>query len=312
MAKKTIYALSTFFGQSAVAIVRISGTQSHKVASKLCNLKKINPRYAHFCKLHNNKGEVFDEAIAIFFKSPISFTGEDVLEIHTHGGIYVIKKLMDELAKFTGLQMAKPGEFSERSFLNQKRNLIYFEGINNLISAESEKQLNIAKKQVFSLQENPVQKWKDKIQESKAILNAEIEFFENFNSQNNIKKLKINLSSLKMNIDNSIILQNTVKQITHGHRVAVVGPVNSGKSSLINYLFQDDKSIISKYEGTTTDHIEHSLILEGEKVTFVDSAGVRDSDNFIEKQGIKKTFKTLESENNFILVVSPDVLVKKN
>ena len=135
------------------------------------------------------------------------------------------------------------------------------------------------------MQENPVQKWKDKIQESKAILNAEIEFFENFNSQNNIKKLKINLSSLKMNIDNSIILQNTVKQITHGHRVAVVGPVNSGKSSLINYLFQDDKSIISKYEGTTTDHIEHSLILEGEKVTFVDSAGVRDSDNFIEKRG---------------------------
>ena len=160
MSNKTIYALSTFYGQSSVAIVRISGPESLIVAKKLCNLKDIKPRYANFCKLIDEKGEVFDEGLAIYFKKPNSFTGEDVLEIQVHGSVMVINKLIKELSKLKNLVPAKPGEFSKRGFLNNKRNLMYFEGINNLIAAESETQLQLAKRQAFGHKKNPTFRWK--------------------------------------------------------------------------------------------------------------------------------------------------------
>ena len=162
MNKKTIYALSTFYGQSSVAIVRVSGPESLTVANKLCKLKNIKPRYANFCKLIDRDGKVFDEGLAIYFKKPNSFTGEDVLEIQLHGGIVVINKLIEELSKLKNLVPAKPGEFSERSFLNNKKNLMYFEGVNNLIAAESENQLLIANRQAFGFKKNPTLKWKKK------------------------------------------------------------------------------------------------------------------------------------------------------
>ena len=161
---KTIYALSTFYGQSSVAVVRVSGSESLMVAKKICNLQNIKPRYANFCKLIDRKGKVFDEGLVIYFKKPNSFTGEDVLEIQTHGSIIVINKLLEELSKLKNLVPAKPGEFSKRSFLNNKQNLMYFEGINNLIAAESENQIDIAKRQVFGFKKNPTLKWKNTIQ----------------------------------------------------------------------------------------------------------------------------------------------------
>ena len=312
MSNKTIYALSTFYGQSSVAIVRVSGPESLIVAKKLCNLKDIKPRYANFCKLIDGKGEVFDEGLAIYFKKPNSFTGEDVLEIQVHGSIIVINKLIQELSKLKNLVPAKPGEFSKRGFLNNKRNLMYFEGINNLIAAESENQLLLAKRQVFGYKKNPTLKWKKKIQEIKAIINAEIEFSEDFEDSNIILSLKKEIKKLKNEIQKAISLSKNINKIKYGHRVILIGPVNTGKSSLLNFLFQENKAITSKYKGTTTDQIEHSLNLLGEKVTFVDTAGIRDSKGFIEKEGIKKTISNINSSNNFILALSPEVLSEKN
>ena len=312
MSNKTIYALSTFYGQSSVAIVRISGPQSLMVAKKICNLKDIKPRYANFCKLIDGKGEVFDEGLAIYFKKPNSFTGEDVLEIQVHGSVMVINKLIQELSKLKNLAPAKAGEFSKRGFLNNKRNLMYFEGINNLIAAESETQLQLAKRQAFGYKKNPTFKWKKKIQEIKAIINAQIEFSDDFQDSNIISNLKKEIKKLKNEIQKSISLSTNIDKIKHGHRVILIGPVNTGKSSLLNFLFQDNKAITSKYKGTTTDQIEHSLNLLGEKVTFVDSAGIRDSKRFIEKEGIKKTISKINSNNNFILALSPEVISDMN
>ena len=312
MSNKTIYALSTFYGQSSVAIVRISGPESLIVAKKLCNLKDIKPRYANFCRLIDEKGEVFDEGLAIYFKKPNSFTGEDVLEIQVHGSVMVINKLLKELSKLKNLVPAKPGEFSKRGFLNNKRNLMYFEGINNLIAAESETQLQLAKRQAFGHKKNPTFRWKKKIQEIKAIINAQIEFSDDFQDSNIISNLIKEIKKLKNEIQKEISLSTNIDKIKHGHRVILIGPVNTGKSSLLNFLFQDNKAITSKYKGTTTDQIEHSLNLLGEKVTFVDSAGIRDSKRFIEKEGIKKTISNINSNNNFILVLSPEVLSEKN
>ncbi len=309
---KTIYALSTFYGQSSVAVIRISGPESLTVAKRLCNLKNIKPRFANFCKLIDGKGKVFDEGLAIYFKKPNSFTGEDVLEIQTHGSIIVINKLIEELSKLKNLAPAKPGEFSKRSFLNNKQNLMHFEGINNLIAAESENQLLIAKRQAFGFKKNPTLEWKKKIQEIKAIINANIEFSEDFAGKNNTSNLKKEIKKLKSEIQKSISLSLNIEKIKYGHKIILLGPVNTGKSSLINFLFQEKKSITSKYKGTTTDQIEYSLNLLGEKVTFVDSAGIRHSKRFIEKEGIKKTMANLDSDNNFILVLSPEILSNTN
>ena len=216
MSNKTIYALSTFYGQSSVAIVRVSGPESLIVAKKLCNLKDIKPRYANFCKLIDGKGEVFDEGLAIYFKKPNSFTGEDVLEIQVHGSIIVINKLIQELSKLKNLVPAKPGEFSKRGFLNNKRNLMYFEGINNLIAAESENQLLLAKRQVFGYKKNPTLKWKKKIQEIKAIINAEIEFSEDFEDSNIILSLKKEIKKLKNEIQKAISLSKNINKIIIG------------------------------------------------------------------------------------------------
>ena len=309
---KTIYALSTFYGQSSVAIVRVSGPESLLVAKKICNLKNIKPRYANFCKLFDAKGKVFDEGLAIYFKKPNSFTGEDVLEIQIHGGIVVINKLIEELSKLKNLVPAKPGEFSERSFLNNKKNLMYFEGVNNLIAAESENQLLIANRQAFGFKKNPTLKWKKKIQEIKAVINAEIEFSEDLESKNIPSNLRKEIEKLRTEIQKVISLSKSIDKIKYGHKVVFLGPVNTGKSSLLNFLFQENKSITSKYKGTTTDQIEHSLNLLGEKVTFVDSAGIRDSKRFVEKEGVKKTMLNINSDNNFILALSPEVLSNKN
>lgn len=309
---KTIYALSTFYGQSSVAIVRVSGPESLLVAKKICNLKNIKPRYANFCKLFDAKGKVFDEGLAIYFKKPNSFTGEDVLEIQIHGGIVVINKLIEELSKLKNLVPAKPGEFSERSFLNNKKNLMYFEGVNNLIAAESENQLLLASRQAFGFKKNPTLKWKKKIQEIKAVINAEIEFSDDLEGKNTPSNLRKEIKKLRMEIQKVISLSKSIDKIKYGHKVVFLGPVNTGKSSLLNFLFQENKSITSKYKGTTTDQIEHSLNLLGEKVTFVDSAGIRDSKRFVEKEGVKKTMLNINLDNNFILALSPEVLSNKN
>ena len=216
---KTIYALSTFYGQSSVAIVRVSGPESLLVAKKICNLKNIKPRYANFCKLFDAKGKVFDEGLAIYFKKPNSFTGEDVLEIQIHGGIVVINKLIEELSKLKNLAPAKPGEFSERSFLNNKKNLMYFEGVNNLIAAESENQLLIANRQAFGFKKNPTLKWKKKIQEIKAVINAEIEFSEDLEDKNTPSYLRKEIKKLRTEIQKVISLSKSIDKIKYGHKV---------------------------------------------------------------------------------------------
>ena len=188
---------------------------------------------------------------------------------------------------------------------------MYFEGVNNLIAAESENQLLIANRQAFGFKKNPTLKWK-KIQEIKAVINAEIEFSDDLEDKNTISNLKKEIKKIINEILKVNSLSKSIDKIKYGHKVIFLGPVNTGKSSLLNFLFQENKSITSRYKGTTTDQIEHSLNLLGEKVTFVDSAGIRDSKRFVEKEGIKKTMSNINSDNNFILALSPEILSDNN
>ncbi len=308
---KTIFALSTFYGQSAIAVTRLSGPGCYEIAKSISGLKQLKARYCYFCKLKDKNGDVYDEGLIIYFKSPHSFTGEDVLEIQTHGGIAIINKLMKELAKFPNVHPAEAGEFSKRSFFNNKRDIFYYEGINNLIKAESESQLRIANKQAFNKKKNPCSSWKEKLIELKAYLNAKIEFGDDLSDMNLDKFSNKMISDVKADLYESIEKFKFVNKIFHGHKILVIGPPNTGKSSVINFLFQDEKSITSRFEGTTTDQIEYNLLLEKEKVILIDSAGVRDSRNLIEKKGIKKTLNSVEEISNFILVISPESSKKK-
>ena len=145
----TIFALSTFYGPSAIAIIRISGPDSLKIAKKLCKIKILKDRFAHLLNIYDLQSNFIDKALVIYFKSPKSFTGEDLLEIQTHGSVAIIKKLIGELSKLPYARPAKPGELSKRAFLNGKGDMLYFEGINNLIKSETENQRLIASKQIF-------------------------------------------------------------------------------------------------------------------------------------------------------------------
>ncbi len=304
--KKTIFALSTSYSQSAIAVTRISGPECYKIARKISGLKDLKNRYCYFSKLSDSKGNIYDEGLIIFFKAPKSFTGEDVLEIHTHGGIAIINKLMKELSKFPNVRPAEPGEFSKRSFYNNKREIFYYEGINNLIKAESESQLRIANRQAFNESKNPCSNWKDKLIELKAYLNAKIEFGDDLNNVNLDKHTNKLILEVKNDIFKNMEKFKIVKNVIYGHRILVLGPPNTGKSSVINFLFQDNKSITSRFKGTTTDQIEYNLLIGEEKITLIDSAGVREAQNSIEKKGIKKTFNSIAENTNFILVISPE------
>ena len=307
----TIFALSTFYGPSAIAIIRISGPESLKIAKKLCKIENLKHRFANLLNIFDLQSNLIDKGLVIYFKSPKSFTGEDLLEIQTHGSVAIIKKLIGELSKLPNARPAKPGELSKRAFLNGKGDMLYFEGINNLIKSETENQRLIASKQTFGKDSNKCLSWRQKILEILAFVDAEIEFgdeIENLqfsNIKNNIKKI---CKEIEKAIKSFLVARNLV----HGSRVLIIGPVNAGKSTFFNFLLQNDKMIVSPKEGTTTDQSDQSIDLLGEKVIITDTAGIRNTKNEIEGLGVKKTILSIKTSQKIIIVLSPDSLIKDN
>ena len=191
--KETIFALSTPYGRSAIAVIRLSGSNSLNVAKKLTKKKNFSNRAATFVNFFDNKDSLIDRGLIIFFKSPSSYTGEDMLEIHTHGSIAIINKMFEVLEKIKGCRFAMPGEFSKRAFINGKNDLIHFQGLANLISSETEQQRIVASKQTFGQTQNICKEWRQVIVESLAILDSAIDFpeeGEDYNLNVIVKKLK--------------------------------------------------------------------------------------------------------------------------
>ena len=307
---ETIFALSTFFASSALAVIRVSGDKCKKVVLTLCNLSKVKPRHAYFCELKDCNGDLIDKCILIFFKSPNSYTGEDLLEIQTHGSTAIIERILNELKTLDGLRMAKPGEFSLRAFRNKKQSAIYFEGLNNLILAETEKQRIIAIKQTFGESENLCKKWERVLIQSLAYVDASIEFSEE--DDVDLVAVEENLNKLKKEITEHLEKTKYITQIKLGIKVLIFGPPNAGKSSLFNLLCKEEKVIVSPIKGTTRDQISADISLHGNKLTLIDSAGIRYSSNQIEKKGIEKTYESLKELQKFILVLSPDSFNNRN
>ena len=301
-----IYALSSGPGISGVAVIRISGSETKNIIKKLNKGFVPNPRIATLKKINKiNKNELIDEGIIIWFPGPQSYTGEDMAELHVHGSRAVIEAIQDEISKIENCRLAEPGEFTKIAFLNGKINLIKAESISDLISSETEIQRQQAIKIMSGKSSNKFNSLREKLLKILANIEAKIDFPDEDLPEDILKNIKKNSEEVKSEIKKILNDQKVGERIREGFKIAIVGPTNAGKSSLLNYLSRREVAIVSEIAGTTRDVIETHLNIDGLPVVVSDTAGIRESKNEIEKKGIKLALKSAEDADLSIVLVEP-------
>ncbi len=288
----TIYALSSPPGKSAIAIIRVSGKDSLKALKKISSVKKIKKNQTNLLFLKEKKNYI-DQVVAIYYKAPNSFTGEDVVEINCHGGIAVISKISKTFEKL-GLRLAEPGEFTKRALLNNKLDLVKTESISDIINAETDKQREIAIKNLSGGLSLFIKEINKNIAGVLANVEALIDFSDEDLPKGIVNKIKEQNKNIIRKIQTELKNAELSKPIIDGVKIAIVGKPNTGKSSFINFISKKDISIVTDIPGTTTDSITSSIDIRGFKFTFIDTAGLRKHKNKIEKIGIQKTKDAIE------------------
>ena len=302
----TIYALSTGPGVSGIAVIRISGTQASSVIKFLTGKKVPKPRIATLRKINNIKtSELIDEGIIIWFPGPQSYTGEDMAEIHIHGGKAVVLAVQKEISKTKNCRLAEPGEFTKLAFLNGKINLLKAESIGDLISAETEIQRLQAVKIMKGKSSAKFNELREKLLKLLSFVEAKIDFPEEDLPEENLKKIKQDSSDVLNEINKILNDQKVGEIIREGFKIAIVGPTNAGKSSLLNNLSNREVAIVSQIAGTTRDVIETHLNIDGYPVIISDTAGIRDTKDEIEKKGVKLSLKKAENADLKLVVIEP-------
>ncbi|WP_457640658.1 tRNA uridine-5-carboxymethylaminomethyl(34) synthesis GTPase MnmE [Persephonella sp.] len=301
MDKDTIVASATPLIPSAVSIIRISGDQALNIGRKLFQLSEtIKERRVYFGKIRDRAGNVIDEGLFVYFKAPRSFTGEDVVEIQPHGSIPVVKKIIEEAISL-GARFAEPGEFTKRAFLNGKIDLTQAEAIADLIEAKSEKASRAAVNILEGKLSQKVRNLREKLLNLVSLIEAELNFPEDV-EEIDFKIIEESLKDVLKEIENLMRTYKKGELIREGIKLAIVGKPNVGKSSLFNALVGYERAIVSEYRGTTRDFIEESLSIKGIPVRLLDTAGIRDTQDKIEKIGIQKAKEKIE-EADIILFV---------
>ena len=300
----TIYALSTGPGVSGVAIVRISGPEASNAIKLLTKKDLPTPRIATLRKINNiNTSELIDEGIIIWFPGPESYTGEDMAEFHIHGGKAIVLALQNELSKIENFRLAEPGEFTKIAFQNGKINLLKAEGVADLISAETEMQRLQAVKIMKGNSAKKFDNLREKLLEILSFVEAKIDFPEEDLPNENIQQIKKVSTEVLNQIKKILNDQKVGEIIREGFKIAIVGPTNAGKSSLLNNLSNRDVAIVSEIAGTTRDVIEAHLNIDGYPVIISDTAGIRNSKDEIEKKGIKLSLDRAENADLKLVVV---------
>ena len=302
----TIYALSSGPGISGVAVIRISGPETKNVISKLIKSPFPKPKIATLKKINKiNTNELIDEGIIIWFPGPNSYTGEDMAEFHVHGSKAVIKALMNSLSELDGCRLAEPGEFTKLAFQNNKINLLKAESIADLISSETEIQRQQAVNIMSGKSSDKFNSWREGLLKILSKIEAKIDFPDEDIPKKILQEIKKKSEKIQKEIKKTLDDQKVGERIREGFKIAIVGPTNVGKSSLLNYLSRREVAIVSEIAGTTRDVIETHLNIDGMPVVVSDTAGIRNSKNEIEKRGIKLALKRAEDADLNIVLIDP-------
>ena len=302
----TIYALSSGPGISGVAVIRISGPETKKIIEKITVDPFPRARVATLKKINKiNTNELIDEGILLWFPAPQSYTGEDMAEFHVHGSRAVIEAILKSISKIEKCRLAEPGEFTKIAFQNGKINLLKAESISDLISSETEIQRQQAIKIMSGKSSEKFNSWREGLLKILSNVEAKIDFPDEDLPEDIIKNIKINSEKIKSEIMKTLNDQKVGERIREGFKIAIVGPTNAGKSSLLNYLSRREVAIVSEIAGTTRDVIETHLNINGLPVVVSDTAGIRESKDEIEKKGIKLALERAEDADLNIVLIEP-------
>ncbi len=302
----TIYALSSGSGISGIAVIRISGKNTSKVIKTLTGKNLPEPRVATLRKINKiNSNELLDEGIIIWFPGPESYTGEDMAELHVHGSRSVVEAIHKSISQINNCRIAEPGEFTKIAFQNGKINLLKAESIADLISSETEIQRRQAMKVMSGKHSEIYEMWRENLLRILANFEAKIDFPDEDLPKNILHDIKKKIENIINQINKTLNDGKVGERIREGFKIAIVGPPNVGKSSLINYLSKREVAIVSETAGTTRDVIETHLNIDGLPVIVSDTAGIRDSKDEIEKKGIKLALEKAENADLNIVLIEP-------
>jgi tRNA modification GTPase len=297
----TIVAIATANGIGSISIVRISGVNALEIATKISKKTTFQPRLATLSSLYNTNNEVIDEALVLYFKAPFSFTGEDVIEFQCHGGVAIANMLVSEALKY-GARIANPGEFSKRAFFNNKMDLTKAEAISKIIEARSEDAVKLLARQLKGELTNFVNEIREDLLFMLAYTEVSIDYAEDDLPNNIFEQIKNKMEKIIVKLSNTLDASKRREGMIEGFKVAIIGKPNVGKSSLLNKLLNYDRAIISDIAGTTRDTIEESVKIGTHIIKIVDTAGIRDASDIIEKIGIEKSIQAI-SEADIVIAL---------
>ncbi len=305
----TITAISTAHGVGAIAVIRLSGEKAVEICDRVFvspsgkKLKNQSANTLHFGTVTEDE-TIIDDVIVGLFKSPHSYTGEDLVEISCHGSMYIQQRIL-ELLISKGARMAQPGEFTLRAFLNGKMDLSQAEAVADLIASKSKSFHKVAINQMKGRFTEEIRKLRERLLSFVSLIELELDFSEEdveFADRTQLKNLVKEIEQLLRTLKDSFSLGNAIK---NGIPVAIVGNTNSGKSTLLNLLLKEDKAIVSEIEGTTRDFIEDIISIEGIHFRFIDTAGLRHTEDTVEKLGIERTYKKMNQADIILLLIDP-------
>lgn len=302
MNNKPIVAIATSSGYSGIGIIRISGTDLSIFKRKILKKIKLDPKRAYFCDFYIDNEKIIDSGIAIYFKGPNSFTGEDIIELQAHGSPVVLNILLNYTIKL-GASLAKAGEFTRKAFINNKIDLLQAESIIDLIHADSEISVLAATQSLKGKFSNYINSINEKLKNLRIFVEAcldfpeeDVEFLENEKIKNQLEIICNELKHLITNANQGLLLND-------GVNIAIIGKPNVGKSTLLNTLCDEDIAIVTEIAGTTRDIIEKKIIINGIPINIIDTAGIRETEDIVEILGIEKTKKAISNSNLCLILI---------
>ncbi len=306
----TIAAQATPPGRGGVGIVRISGPKACLIARTLCKKSNLQPRYAHFARFHNADGQVIDEGLVLYFPAPNSFTGEDVVELQGHGGPVVMASLLNQVVEL-GARVARPGEFSERAFLNDKIDLAQAEAIADLIDSASEQAARSALRSLQGAFSDRVNVLVEQLIALRMYVEAAIDFPEEEIDFLADGKVLTDVDNIRQQLHQVFQEANRGVLMKEGMKVVLAGKPNAGKSSLLNALSGRDSAIVTAIAGTTRDVLREHIHLDGMPLHITDTAGLRESPDEVEQEGIRRAWQEIQQADHVIMLVDASEVTGK-